>query len=96
MHLPSDQPQYDESSGRPRPRIKRADLQFRKLALGIGTIVGLFWLFVLSQAHSATRKILLLWLVGVIAFYYCFAKLIVYSYNRDKRKLRDRNDQPPQ
>jgi len=96
MHLPSDQPQYDESSGRPRPRHKRADIQERKLLIGISVVVGLFGLFGLSQANPSGRKILLLWLVGVIAFYYCFAKLIVYSYNRDKQKLRDRNEQPPQ
>ena len=95
MYLPSDQPQCDENSGHPRPRLKRADVQARKLLIGLGAYVATFLLFGLFLASPSSRKILFLWLAGTVAFYLCFAKLMVYSYEKDKRKLREKGDYPP-
>jgi uncharacterized membrane protein YfcA len=95
MHLQSDQPPYDENSRQPRLRLKRADIQVRKLGIGIGAIVVMVSLFILPQTSPSFRKIFFLWLVGTIAFYFCFAKLLVYSYEKDKRKLQEKGDQPP-
>jgi len=52
-------------------------------------------LFGLFLARPSSRKILFLWLAGTVAFYLCFAKLMVYSYEKDKRKLREKGDYPP-